>query len=499
MMDNKNAQKLKIEQAMAVIKKAALVADSDQSRPEYHFHAPAQWMDDPNGIIYHRGYYHMMYSLNPHSSEHRAGMVYKTGSKAWDPEDKDWTGGITVWGHARSKDLVHWEHLPIALYPSPDKGEHYIWFGCTVINDEGVPMAIYTSIGPEKRPEDTADQWAAMGDPDLITWEPLPSNPLISDRIHGNQKILEWRDPFVFKESGRTFMILGGKLEQENGGDAVVVIYEAENKAYSSWKYRGILFRYPDKNLRSVECPNIAKIGEKWVLLISPHGAVEYFIGKLDLQDYKFVPEHRGIVDRSTNFYATNVLYDDQDRCLMWGCIEGFTRSKGWNGCLSLPRVLEITTDGLLAQKPVSELMKLRGAYSAQISRKLQNETHVLTKVSGNTFEMMVEFERTAAATFGIKLKYPEQEIVIACHGDVLEVAGIKVPVSKDMQSISLHVFIDKSVIELYVNGNECVTRVISICSNECEVAVFASQGEVKMNTFDLWELKTAELFSSNY
>jgi len=495
-MDYKTDMKFKIEQAMEVIKKAALVADTDKSRPEYHFRAPAQWMDDPNGIIYHNGYYHIMYSLNPYSSEHRAGMIYKTSAKVWNQSHPDWTGGINVWGHARSKDLIHWEYLPIALYPSVEKGEHYIWFGCTVINDEGVPMAIYTSIGPEKRPEDSAEQWAAIGDPDLIIWNPLPSNPLVSDKIHGKEKILEWRDPFVFKEYGRAFMILGGKLEKENGGDAVVVIYEAENKAYTSWKYRGIIFRYPDKNLQSVECPNITKINDKWVLLISPHDAVEYFIGKIDLQTYKFLPEHRGIVDRSTNFYATNLLHDDKGRCLMWGCIEGFTQTKGWNGCLSLPRVLGVTSNNLLTQEPASELAKLRRQHFFQKDRVLHNETQVVKKMRGNTFEIIAEFEKIEASTFGIKLKYLENEITITCNGDTVEVDDIKVPITRETNRIALYVFIDRSVIEVYVNRIECITRVIPVCLKECEVIVFAYGGKVMMSTFDLWKLKTANLFS---
>ena len=105
------------EATLKIYKVADEKADKDIIRPEYHFHAPAQWMDDPNGVIYYKGYYHMMYSLNPDTDKYRAGMVYKTGSSIWKTSEPDWTGGITVWGHARSKDLLHWEHLPVALYP----------------------------------------------------------------------------------------------------------------------------------------------------------------------------------------------------------------------------------------------------------------------------------------------------------------------------------------------------------------------------------------------
>ncbi|MFR2212536.1 MAG: hypothetical protein ACLS61_01170 [Ruminococcus sp.] len=71
------------EATLKIYKVADEKADKDIIRPEYHFHAPAQWMDDPNGVIYYKGYYHMMYSLNPDTDKYRAGMVYKTGSSIW--------------------------------------------------------------------------------------------------------------------------------------------------------------------------------------------------------------------------------------------------------------------------------------------------------------------------------------------------------------------------------------------------------------------------------
>ena len=94
-----------LKNGVSDIEAAAEIADKDPMRPRYHFHSPSQWMDDPNGIIYHKGYYHMMYSLNPNTSKHRAGMVYKTAHRVWDPGHEDWTGGITVWGASAHSPL----------------------------------------------------------------------------------------------------------------------------------------------------------------------------------------------------------------------------------------------------------------------------------------------------------------------------------------------------------------------------------------------------------
>src|SRR5579862_784503 len=101
--------------AAAAIETAAPRAQGDPARPIFHVIAPAQWMNDPNGPIYHNGYYHLFYQLHPFS-------------------DSD---GTKYWGHVRSRDLLKWEHLPIALAPSEDKGEAQIWSGSCAINGVG--------------------------------------------------------------------------------------------------------------------------------------------------------------------------------------------------------------------------------------------------------------------------------------------------------------------------------------------------------------------------
>ncbi len=133
----------------SVAAQAPLVAH-DPNRPIYHFRPPAYWMNDPNGTIYHNGYYHVFYQFNPYA---------------------DFSHDIH-WGHTRSKDLVHWEQLPVAIPPSYDLDESGVWSGCMAINEEGRPVAFYTSVGVgRKRP---FQQRATVGDDDLLTWQPHP-------------------------------------------------------------------------------------------------------------------------------------------------------------------------------------------------------------------------------------------------------------------------------------------------------------------------------------
>ena len=165
------------------------VATRDPKRPEYHFHSAGQWMDDPNGSVYHNGYYHIMYGANPDSDSNRGGMPYKTASNKWSPDEPDWMDGIDVWGHARSRDLIHWEHLPISVFPDPKKDEFFIWWGCTRINGDGIPTIIYTSVGHKRNPTDSAEQFIAYGDDELMRWKQADElNPILSDSIHGGKK-----------------------------------------------------------------------------------------------------------------------------------------------------------------------------------------------------------------------------------------------------------------------------------------------------------------------
>src|SRR5205085_863708 len=148
-------------------------------------------------------------------------------------------------------DLAKWERLLIALAPSLEAGEAEVWSGCCTINGEGQPMIFYTSIAPGKSAQTHAEQWAALGDDDLITWRKSPANPVLTEALHEGTKVYEWRDPFVFRHEKRTFMVAGGNLNGTKGGQAVVNIYEAENSNLTQWKYRGVLFEIPDLQART--------------------------------------------------------------------------------------------------------------------------------------------------------------------------------------------------------------------------------------------------------
>ncbi|MCL4215878.1 MAG: glycoside hydrolase family 32 protein, partial [Candidatus Hydrogenedentes bacterium] len=126
-VETSNADKIhlqELERANASVKAAAPLAQADPLRPAFHITAEANWINDPNGPIYHDGEYHLFFQHNPYGD-------------AW---------GNMSWGHVVSEDLVHWKHLPIALTPTPGSyDKDGIFSGCCVIND-GVPTIIYTGV-----------------------------------------------------------------------------------------------------------------------------------------------------------------------------------------------------------------------------------------------------------------------------------------------------------------------------------------------------------------
>ena len=318
-----------VKKAMESVTAAIAHAESDPNRPIYHFHPPANWNNDPNGTIFYKGWHHLFYQLNPYGA----------------------TWGHMHWGHARSRDLVNWEHLPIALGPSVEKGEEHVFSGGAISGPDGRPRLFYTSIG-KRDPE----QWmAAPADDDLVVWEKYARNPVVALKNHGSLKVDEWRDPFLFREAGRTYMVCGGNLNSKRGGGGAVQLYEAANPNLTEWRHRGVVFEYRDRRVWNIECPNLFKLGSKWVLLISPENPCEYFIGSLDLARGKFAPDTHGVLDPGRS-YASNISYDDRGRTLLW--LWGRTDSdpaKGWQCCMTMPRVLSIDDDGFLRQNPAPE------------------------------------------------------------------------------------------------------------------------------------------------
>jgi len=457
-----------LARATAAVQAAIPRAQSDPARPIFHVTAPAQWINDPNGPIFYKGYYHLFYQLHPYS-------------------DQD---GTKYWGHVRSRDLFKWEHLPIALAPSNDKGEEAIWSGSCTINGNGEPMIFYTSIARGKSAFDHAEQWAATSEDDLIHWKKSTANPVLSEALH-ERKIYDWRDPFVFHHRQKTYLVTGGHLAKE--GQAAVNIYEAQNPALTQWKYRGVLFQVPDAP--TAECPNFFNAGSQWVLFVSPYGKVQYFIGDFDAETCRFTPRSHGLLDYGSNFYAPNTMLLNNGTRLVWGWVNGFPNGHGWNGCLSLPRQLTISENGELKQAPAPQLTKLRGKPVAWHNVRADTVEKPLQLPETNSLEISAEIdlENAKSAELALNSNLKDMKPVIVSYQDEqLSVLDVKAPCRlSGTRKLNLRIFVDRSVLEVFANETVWVTKTISPLDNHPTIAVRSESGPANFKLVQAWPINT--------
>lgn len=436
----------------------------DPNRPAFHFLPPAHWLNDPNGVIFFKDYFHLFFQFNPYSD-------------CW---------GSIHWGHARSKDLVHWEHLPIALSPSTDKNEKHCYSGSGFIRKDLTPILFYTSIG-NRAPE----QWIAIPkDNQLNIWKKFKDNPILKMEDHADQIIEDWRDPFIFEESGNTYMVIGGHLKGKPGS---IMIYKSLNIELTNWKYLGILFQGTDE---SWECPNLFKYGDKYVFIYSPHKSVKFFIGYLNLDEVKFIPETQGIVDYSPtiNYYAPNTLQMENGRRITFGWIQGFKLNQGWQGAISLPRDLSVNKEGRLIQKPVSALEKLRGKYTVINNFQLQNYK-MIKEITYPQFELKAAFGSEGTQFLGFKFNEEsgkKYEINITPFHISFAMDRIEIDPPLFEQIDNIQFFFDRTIIEIFINnGLVCATKVLYPDKNNLDFAMSCGEVKVDIELLEVWEMNS--------
>lgn len=448
-----------LAKADASVAKARSKAELDPLRPIYHLMTAANWINDPNGPIFFDGRYHMFFQHNPYGEQ-------------W---------GNMSWGHAVSTDLAHWEHWPIALTPNPDLYDAGgIFSGCCVIN-EGVPTIVYTGVSPEV-------QCIATSTDGMRTWTKSLDNPVIPKRPR--EDLQGFRDPFVWKEADGWYLVVGSGI---NGQGGAALLYRSPDLIH--WEYLHPLCVDFGKNW---ECPNFFPLGDKHVLIVSPHGAVRYAIGVY--ADHRFDPEEWRVLDPGT-FYAPNCLLDPSGRRILWGWITGGgTKDYPWNGCLTLPRVLALRADGRLGMTPAPELEQLRGKHWEFRDVAISPETpFVPDGVWGDCLEIQAVFERCNADAFGIELRRSPDgaEKTAVAYDNVAQrlAAGDRIgdfQILRGEEMLDVRIFLDKSVIEVYANGRACITaRTYPTREDACGVSVFARGENARLRSLDVWEMGT--------
>lgn len=461
-----------MNQAMAALAYHSAANGKDTWRPRYHFQPQSGWMNDVNGPFYKDGYYHVFYQHHPYSQGF---------------------GKVIGWGHARSRDLVQWEQLPFAVWPSAEAGEVACWSGGMAFDKQGQPVLFYTAVldWPAKTP--FVQSAAIPADKDMIQWKKHPANPLLPHHAKGEPRFdPSWRDPFGFKADGRTFMVVGATK-------VGMPIYEAEDDALGQWAYRGLVF--PE----DAECPNFFKMGDKFVFLSSAfHEGVKYTVGTLDTKTLKYTPETRGVMDEFRNFqgvYGTGVLFDDKGRTIFLARAQG--GRNGFNGYLILPRVLTLGGDGYLRQQPVAEIETLRDEHEEKRGVTAAAGTPLVLDTKGDGLEIQAQLLPGSAKAFGLQLRRSadgKQFVPIRYADGHLDVAGTKFPLPLgEGKPLTLRIFLDRIAMEVFVgDGRHVVTKSITPPENDLGVAVFAEGGDAEVVSLDAWTMKPAPIKRSD-
>lgn len=431
--------------ATQAVRDAIPTAEADPERPIFHFRPPANWTNDPNGTFYYRGWHHLFYQLNP--------FAPRIGSQHW--------------GHARSRDLVNWEHLPIAIWPSAERGERAIYSGGAAIAADGRPRIFYTSIG-HPQPE----QWMAIPkDEDLFAWEKYSGNPVLTQAAHTSGTIAQWRDPFLFQKDGATYMVCGGAA---NAGRAQVQLYRASKPDLTEWKHLGFIFQALDRDVRNFECPNLFPLDGKWVMIVSPNRVCEYWIGDLDIPRMQFSPSAHGVLDAG-DAYASNISVDDKKRTLLW--LWGRTNTpqgKGWASVITMPRILSIGPDGYLRQTPAPEFETLRGVLKAFPGTGLE-KPFVAEGVATDCAEIEAEF--SGSGIFGLELRRSadgKPGVGVSIQSGYVNVGSARAFVG-NADRYRMRVFLDKRCIEVFVNdGATAVYNWFDAEPNDLGIAAFS-------------------------
>ncbi len=300
-------------------------------RPELHFTPTRGWTNDPHGIVFVDGRYHLFFQHNP------AAAVWSEACH---------------WGHATSEDLLVWTEEEVAL--SPRHGEVGCWSGCLVF-DHGVPTILYTRvIGHDWRHGQIA---LARGSASLDAWRRDPITAVIATPP-AELDVAAFRDPFVWRHGNDWRMVVGiGTAE----GSAALVQYSSRDLV--AWWYDGVLTerhtseRDPIWTGAMWECPQLFQLDGSWVLLASVWSdhVLHYVVYALgDYHGRSFVPRTWGRFSHGDELYATSTFLDAQGhRCVMSWVRERKNMAplgSAYAGALSLPHVLALEDDRLLVR-----------------------------------------------------------------------------------------------------------------------------------------------------
>jgi len=449
--------------AMDLVEQANQIRDAENlyreaRRPQVHFSSRRGWNNDPNGLVYYKGEYHLYYQHNPYG----------------------WGWGNMHWGHAVSRDLLHWEELPIALYPQTF-GD-WAFSGSAVVDSknssgfksgsEDVLVAAYTSTGRGECMLYSNDRGR--------TWNEFSGNPVVKH---------EGRDPRLLWYSPGQHWVMALYDEFEKG--KYITFHTSPD--LKTWTFQSRIEGF-------FECPDLFELPvdgnadkKKWVLTAA---SSEYMVGTFDGK--KFTPETAKLTGhRGDSFYAAQTFSDlpaKDGRCIQigWGTIA--TPGMPFNQMMCFPCELTLrgTPEGpRLAWEPVREIKKLRGKELRLTNLTLQpGAPNPLSPVKAEQLEILATFEPGKADSIsfdlrGVSLSYDVRQ-------GVLRYGKINAPLPAQQGRVSLHMLLDQTSLEIFANsGLTYIPAKAEPIEDNRDFAIQAKGGAAKFVTLEVYPLKS--------
>jgi beta-fructofuranosidase len=436
-------------------------------RPRYHFTAPQNWINDPNGVCFHEGRYHLYYQYNPNASK-------------W---------GDIHWGHASSADLVTWRDEPLALAPSPGHDAGGCFSGSFAVVG-GQPTLYYTGYTAERQV-----QCVATSD-DLQHWTKHPERTIVEppDGIDAQ----DFRDPYVIQHDGYWYMVVGASLHHERGQ---CLLYRSDDGI--AWDYCGPLYTALDLALGVMwECPNFFPVGNQWVLTVSiwPNLGAHWFVGRFENE--VFVPEADGVLDVDAGAFAHLTTRVPDGRTVQWAWVneqreQPLIDADGWAGVMTVPRQLGLDEQGGLTQAPVAEVAQLRQASVAlqAVPAKAGSSTQ-RWRFAGRHLDIEARFTAPSRYKVGLTLLanpagseitrivyWPEaRRLSIERGRSSLEHGVRRQDVHAHLalrpgEDLALRVLLDASVLEVFANDRVCLTTRVYPSDPASELGEVYSEG----------------------
>ncbi len=479
---------------------------ADPTTPLYHFSSPEAPLNDPNGLCFWQGRWHLFYQTKP-------------------LEDGRWH-----WAHAVSTDLIHWRDLPFAIYPNP---EEQSYSGATLVEENRV-IAMYHG-------RNLGNMVAVSQDPLLLNWEKVTGNTVIPIAKDGLQhhflshEPLPYRiyDACIWKKDGVYYSLSGSVDYHGPAGKPVPAEFLFRSKDLAKWEFVHQFLE--DDHFSRVgddgACPYFWPIGDRHILIFFSHmSSAQYLLGDYDTQHDKFHATAHGRFDFGPMSFgavqAPSAVPDGHGGVIAIFNMNPAMTTKGANSIMTLPRRLTLIGKDELGIEPAGDVASLRGEPRKIDAMKLPaNQEIVLPDVRGNAMEINAEIDPKDAPTVELNiLRSPNKEeftrILLFKNRQItsrfmppqLKLGVVTLDNTRSSQSpevisrppenasvliapdepFKLRVFVDRGIVEVFINGRQCLAvRVHPGRPDSLGVSLQAQGQEAELKSFTAWPMKS--------